>query len=86
MRKGKFPEMRVGMRIRVQNNNNKWYEGKIVKEIYDTPYKFLFVSDSPFKEGWNCGGLAPRFRGYKLKGFGETDMVWAEPLLFNRLE
>lgn len=85
MRKGKFPEMRVGMRIRVQNNN-KWYEGKIVKEIYDTPYKFLFVSDSPFMEGWNCGGLAPRNRGYKLKGFGETDMVWAEPLLFNRLE
>ena len=62
------------------------YEGKIVKEIYDTPYKFLFVSDSPFMEGWNCGGLAPRNRGYKLKGFGETDMVWAEPLLFNRLE
>ena len=32
MRKGKFPEMQVGMRIKVQNNN-KWYEGKIVKKF-----------------------------------------------------
>mgnify|MGYP004630793895 CR=1 FL=1 len=85
MRKSKFPEMQVGMRIKVQNNN-KWYEGKIVKEIHDTPYKFLFVSNSPFRDGWDCDGLAPRKRGYKLEGFGETDMVWAEPSLFNRLE